>query len=183
MERNVWRMCKSPWLYYITHPWKWIQDFILSIKWTYQRATKGYADVDWFGLFDWMIVVFSNMFDEFAEKHYGYPGEHAGFTGEKWTKYLREIAEHMRNASEDQEVQKNEFEELWSKISDDRWSKVKQWSDENGHIHREWPSLDEDQNAIREKYFSREKEIYDWRLNEARTALSMIGERFFDMWD
>ena len=183
MEMNVWKIGRCRLRYYLMHPLKWLGDLRLSIKWARQRCKKGYADIDWYNLYDWMIEVFSNMFEEYAKNHYGYPGEEAGFTSEQWTEYLHAISVHMKNASDDQEVQKNEYEDSWEKMSDERWSKLKKWKDDNGFIHHEWPPMTEEQEAIRDRYFTREKEITDWQLSEAQTALRMIGEQFFQLWD
>ena len=43
--------------------------------------------------------------------------------------------------------------------------------------------MTEEQEAIRDRYFAREKEITDWQLSEAQSALRMIGEQFFQLWD
>ena len=183
MELNVWKFGRSRKLYYLTHPLKWLKDFILSVKWSYQRATRGYADIDWFELYDWMISVLSSMFDEYAEYHCGYPGEQAGFTDEQWTAYLRDIATHMRNASEDQQIQKNEYEADFDRISKERSAGVRRYTDDKGFIVHEFPPATDKQKETIEKYFARLKEIDDWRLSEAQTALKMIGDQFFSLWD
>ena len=30
--------------YYLTHPWEWVSDFYLSLKYAYQRSTRGWDD-------------------------------------------------------------------------------------------------------------------------------------------
>ena len=183
MELNVWKFGRCRRRYYLTHPLKWLRDVSLSVKWTYQRATRGYADIDWYELHYWMISVLSSMFDEYAEHHYGYPGEEAGFTDGQWTTYLRAIAAHMRNASEDQQIQKNEYEADFKRISEVRSAGMHRYVDEKGFVHHEFPPVTDKQKETIEKYFARLKEIDDWRLNEAQTALKMIGDQFFSLWD
>lgn len=60
---------------------------------------------------------------------------------------------------------------------------MKRWKDDDGYIHHEWPPLTKEQEALTEQYLAREREIIDWRLSEAQTALKMIGEQFFHLWD
>lgn len=30
--------------YYLTHPWKWVEDLLLNLKWAYQRVYRGWDD-------------------------------------------------------------------------------------------------------------------------------------------
>jgi len=144
---------------------------------------RGFADVDWFNLYDWLIGVLAPMFEEYAENHYGYPGEINGFTDEQWTQYLKDIARHLRNASEDQTVELNQFEEEHDEYIEERFGSTCRWTDNHGATHSVLPELTERGKEISDKYYARMREIDEWRLKEAQTALKMIGDCFFDMWD
>ena len=183
MENSVWKVSRPGWRYYIRHPLKYISDCIRSFKWVHQRALRGFADVDLYNMDHWMICVLAPMFDRLAKTHCGYPGEESGFTDETWTAYLEEISQHIRNASEDQTAQTNEFNDDWDKAMDWLRAEKQVFIDEVGTTHHVFPDLTSEQDALRNRYFQREKEIYEWRCNEIQTALNMIGKHFFALWD
>lgn len=167
--------------YYLLHPLKWLRDIALSFKWAYQRMTRGFADVDWYNLYDWLIDVLAPMFEEYAENHYGHPA--IAFTDEQWTQYLSDIARHLRNASEDQTVELNQFKEEHDAYIEARFGSLYAWTDEHGNVHHSLPEAPEFGKEISDKYYAKMREIDEWRLKEAQTALKMIGDFFFDMWD
>lgn len=154
-----------------------------SFRWAWQRSVRGYADCDWWNLDYWFIDVLAPMFEEYAEKHIGYPGEINGFTDEQWAAYLKDIASHLRNASEDQTVQANEYDDAWRTMVDRRNADVKIWTDDKGFVHHVWPDPTTEQMELTAKYIARLQEIDAWRLNEAQTAFRMIGDQFFSLCD
>lgn len=180
---NVWRMGDLSRRYYLTHPWAWFRDLFQRIKWAWQRSLRGYADCDWWNMDRWMIAVLAPMFDDYAENSHGYPGEFRGFTQEKWTNYIKEIAQHIRNADEDQTTQINEYEEAYDAICDTMSEGAKRWVDDSGFIHYEFPSLADEEEEVRIKYNERYLEIMHWREAEAKKAFEMIGKEFFNLWD
>lgn len=183
MDCNIWHFkCRST-RYYILHPWAFIKDVFRAVKYAHQRCTRGYADSDWYNISEWFINVLPNMIDDLAENHCGYPGECFGFTDEDWTKYLKEIVWHLHNASEDQDKVTNEYEEEWEKINRERFSNAEIWTDENGSKHKKVPELTESQLELCKKYTNRCREIYDWRCEQVKIALLLIGSHFFNLWD
>lgn len=185
MQNNVWKIGWARPLYYIMHPIRLIKDFASSLKWARQRARRGFADVDWVDLNDWLLETLAPMFEEFAENCYSYPGEHRGWTRDRWVDYIRKIASHLRNASREQTKRVNEFEGDYKELVKHRWGDTSMRESLKrlaGDAMQ--PEGDEEKAAeLKSMYFSREKEIEDWRLSEAQTALKMIGEVLFDLWD
>lgn len=183
MELNVWKIGRWTWRYYIAHPIKWLHDIRLSFKWMWQRATRGYADVDRFNLCDWLLAVLAPMFEEFAAKHVGYPCGANELTDEAWTALLKEVAWHLRNGEECQKTQVNEFEEAWEAQVERRAHRVDSFEDKNIPSRVKWADpTDEDLEVIR-KYNERELEILHWREEQVKIALHIIGSNFFSLWD
>lgn len=180
---NVWKFGGWSKRHYLTHPWKWIAYFFKRMKWAWQRSVRGYADCDCWNMDYWMIDILAPMFEDFAKNHIGYPGEENGFTDEQWTKYLLEIAEHLRNSHEDQESVINEYAEDFETIIDCRTRRCKRWTDDKGFVHHEFPEVTPEENELIAKYIDRVTEIDLWRAAEAKKAFEMIGEQFFSLWD
>ena len=115
------------------------------------------------------------MIDYLAEHTHGYPGEHAGFpTYESWQEFLRnDIVTPLRNAREDQSIQKNEYEEEYISYP----FILKKTEDEFYTI------IDNVPHPLIEKYFEREKEIDAWRRQELEKAFSAMAKHFYHLWD
>jgi hypothetical protein len=97
---------KHDWLYW-RYPRNWgknIVDFFRRIKWAWQRATRGYCDLDvWnFDVYhtNLIIAALSNL----AENHMGYAVYLKDGTkikdDEEWTQYLLKIEDHFKKAQE-----------------------------------------------------------------------------------
>lgn len=181
--QSVWKQFPHTWRYRIRHPIECLMDRVRSVRWAWQRSVRGYADIDWWNMCDWMSDVLPGMFETYAAKHFGFPGEDAGFTDEEWTAYLCEIAEHLRNASEDQEVVVNEYQALFDAVVEDQRRFMERSVDADGVVRHIYPETTSEQQIIRDKYFNRGAEIYAWRQEEARKAFEMIGRHFFALWD
>ena len=183
MDLNIWKMIWRRKWYFVRHPFSWFHDIITKIKWAHQRITRGYADTDWYELCYWMIGVLAPMLEDFSDHHCGHPIGEDGFTEESWSAYLKDIARHIRNASEDQSEQINEYGVFWDKTLGEIHKHKNVYIDNDGVIHHVIPDLTEEQDIIKQKYYQREIEIYKWRCKEIQTAFKMIGDHFFDLWD
>lgn len=85
------------------HPKWWfsnIKQFFRNIKYAWQRATRGFADPDWWEFDSYLSQTISGCLKEFDKKRSGFPselyfklGEEAG--DEKWSEVLIKIAENM----------------------------------------------------------------------------------------
>ena len=54
-------------------PLSLIQHFCHCVKWTYQRAAKGYCDSDVWEMFSYLQTLLPNMLQEFRDTHTGAP--------------------------------------------------------------------------------------------------------------
>ena len=58
------------------------------LKYSYQRATKGYCDIDLYSLTDWYLFVIRNSLKEFNEIYKSTPSH---LTSEEWDKIIEDI--------------------------------------------------------------------------------------------
>ena len=54
-------------------PFLTLKLFFRGVKWSWQRARKGYCDGDVFGVSDWFLEVVPNMLDEIKANTYSFP--------------------------------------------------------------------------------------------------------------
>lgn len=85
------------------HPRWWlsnIKQFFKNIKYAWQRATRGFADPDWWEFDSYLSQTISGCLKEFDKKRNGFPSELYFQLGEeaadkKWSEILTKIAENM----------------------------------------------------------------------------------------
>lgn len=181
MMNNVWRVDDKRFAYYLRHPLRFLKDKLRVCKWAWQRTTRGFSDVDWWNMNDWLSDVLSNMLEVYAEKSVGYPGESRGFTPEQWQSYLLEIVAHLRNCKEDMVDALNQYTDEWYQILVKK--RLRSVSDESGSVLFVDEPLTEDEEELRKKYVERLEEISDWQREEADKGFSMIGKVYFSLWD
>lgn len=91
-------------------PIKTLKDLYLDVKYFIHRGRHGWADMDWFNLDSYLLHILPDMLEELANKGYSYSetfinadrNKVGNMTPEDWKKYLLEIAQHFRNADEEQ---------------------------------------------------------------------------------
>lgn len=91
-------------MFYLLHPWEYVEDLWLAAKWFYQRGSRGYADCDVWGL-DWHLTSYmGKALRDLAEQVHGTPILDTGrviedpndcdtFTIEEWKATILYIAE------------------------------------------------------------------------------------------
>lgn len=125
-------------------PIRTLKDLYLDVKYFIHRGRHGWADIDWFNLDNYLLHILPDMLEELAERSCGYSESFIDANGnrvdnmtpEDWKNYLLEIAQHFRNADEDQTPIENN-------ILDDR----KKWFEKECEIS-EW-RLREAQKALK----------------------------------
>ena len=90
----------------------------------------------------------------------GYPYDYPD--RETWEKDLWDIAELFAKANEDNHHYVNSYEEEFN----------------NSIITNHDVSAD-----LRKKFYDEERRIYDERMKSFNEAWSLLGEKFFDLWD
>ena len=169
--------------YSFFHP-KNLRGFFSNWECAYLRATKGYCYRDRFEISGWFIETMSGLLNDMADHHYGWPeyiGGHGQplkkITNEEWEEMLREIALHIKNASEDECPEKNEYWDEYHKLRTITCEK-----NENG-FHVVKFNESEEAQQLWQKVSQRDKEIWDYRQKEIETALDMLKPIFFNLWD
>lgn len=116
----------SKWFYKPRFSFRNIKTARQWIKWSWQRAFRGYADCDLWSIDFYISEILSNMIKDFRENTHGYPNE---LTPEDWDKILEKI-ENGFNASK--KIQNMEYEgteeyEALHKIFDEGMDLFKEW--------------------------------------------------------
>ena len=133
-----------------------IGDFFRSLKWAWERATKGYCELDTYGVSDWFLNTLSDMCEYINENRYCYPSAlfdeamaHYGlksmddFYGateeikskiekygeEKWGEVLSRLAFLLREANEDTCSKVNPYEDEYHRASEEFREKYGEWGD------------------------------------------------------
>ena len=101
--------------YYPQYWHKNIRMFFRSIKYAYQRITKGYADCDTFNLDNYYLNIFTGTLNHLADNHWGYPGNDE-FPDDE-SKYETELIKEMVKMCENNNF--NIFYTRIIQISDD----------------------------------------------------------------
>ena len=132
-----------------------VGDFFRSIKWAWQRATKGYCDLDTYGVGDWFLNTLPDMLESIKNKRVSFPSvlleegmEHYGlksmdeynaaseelrdkvdaYGGEKWGEILSEMIFLLREANEDTCSKVNPYEE-YHRVSEEFREKYGEWGE------------------------------------------------------
>ena len=132
-----------------------IGDFFRSLKWAWQRATKGYCELDTYSVGDWLLNTLPDMCEAINKKRCGYPSVlfdealvHYGFTldeynnapkelrdkvddygDKKWGEILSRLTFLLREANEDTCTKINPYETEYSCISEKFREKYGEWGE------------------------------------------------------
>ena len=94
-----------------------IPQFFRSLKWAYQRATRGYADCDVWDIDIWFLSIIPNMLRDLESLGGGYP---YGMTSIEWHATLREMARCFEGAGKDPDLDTAGNLEKWEKFNEAR---------------------------------------------------------------
>lgn len=133
-----------------------IGDLFRSLKWAWQRATKGYCDLDTYGAGDWFLNTLPDMLESVKNNRVGFPSvlleegmEHYGlksmdeynaaseelhdkiddYGNEKWGEILSEMIFLLREANEDTCSKVNPYEEEYHRVSEEFRKKYGEWGE------------------------------------------------------
>ena len=154
-----------------------IKDFFRDIKWRYQRAKRGYADIDVWDIDYWFMNIIPKMLTQLRDTTHGAPVLTAeGATNENyfeiWKGILNKMIYLANEMNEDTCHWKNEFEEAY-------FESLHNWDifDESKR-----PTLSTD-DAIGKKYYEEEKRIMKYREGCKNKFFKMFSKYFYDLWD
>ena len=133
-----------------------VGDFFRSIKWAWQRATKGYCDLDMYGAGDWFLNTLPDMLESVKNNRVGFPSvlleegmAHYGlksmdeynaasvelrdkvddYGNEKWGEILSEMIFLLREANEGTCSWVNSYDAEYDRVSEEFRKKYGEWGE------------------------------------------------------
>lgn len=165
--------------YYLTHPWKFFKELYWNFRYGWQRATKGYCNMDKWNFDTWFLEIVPDMLDELAESGCGYPGTEEFPTAESWKTFLHNLASDLRLCTEEAAEKMNEYyEDFLHSFKSDRLTR----KDENGNLVVDLQHTPEGEK-IAKKYFVRCKEINEEQDAIREEAFARLGRVLPLIWD
>lgn len=175
-ELNIFTGGYMPW-----YPCNWLENiryFFRTIKWAWQRATKGYSDYDTFDLDVYYSRLMIASLSQFREDTCGYPGYMDSI--EEWYAILDKIIFLLKQANEDEPLEeKNELTEWYEEHLETRplsFVEVKKG------VRKYVDNDDEETKAKVMQYYKREEELYEIRKQKRKEAFELLAEYFGHLW-
>lgn len=99
MRTNVREIFRRPLRFYIRHPTEIIRRYFRMGKCAWQRATRGWSDVDMYNMGEFLLAIIPPMLDSLADNGVGYPQDGRFSCQEEWQQTLRGMANDIRDTS------------------------------------------------------------------------------------
>ena len=149
-----------------------------AIKYGWQRATRGFSDLDCWNLDNFYLEVFEGSLKHLAECNVGCPNKYYDSSkpndkGWKWRERLSEMANCFKEAHEDKTSYINPYKDEYLESL-----KLEKTSDGYYKLNSE-----EINKKLYEKYLEEEKKIFEWRNKNLKDGLDMLKEDFWNLWD
>lgn len=161
-------------LWYPCNWWDNIKHFFRTIKWGWQRATKGYSDYDTWNLDVYYSNIMIASLSQFRAEATGYPCYMNDI--EEWYAILDKIIFLLKQANEDEPLEeKNELAEWYEEYLSTKtlnFTKVEKINSED----------DEETKAKVMQYYKREEELYNIRTQKRKEAFELLAEYFGHLW-
>jgi len=184
-----------------------IKHFIKCIKWSWQRAVRGYADCDKWNMDKYLQNLILDMLQDFRDSRNGSPGylgeNYTNEEGmlvndtchEEWDNILDRMIFLWRESNEDTCALKNPYEEEYHKAYKEFTEKYgvlgeklqteedlennRKYGTRTVHFMNELPEYKE----ISDKYFKERSKLEEYRNKSKDEAMDMLKEYFFSLWD
>ncbi len=175
-ELNIFKGGYMPW-----YPYNWwsnIRYFFRTIKWGWQRATKGYSDYDTFDLDIYYSRLMIASLSQFRAETQGYPGYMDSI--EEWYAILDKIIFLLKQANEDEPLEeKNELAEWYEEYLETRpLTLTKVENDARIYV----TNNDEETETKIKQYHKREEELYQIRVQKRKEAFDLMAKYFGHLW-
>jgi hypothetical protein len=171
-ELNIFTHGYLPW--YPRFWWDNICHFFHTIKWAWQRATRGYSDHDTWNLDTYYSDMLIASLSQFRAETMGYPGYMNDI--DEWYAILDKIILLLKQANEDEPLEeKNELAEWYEKYLSTKtldFTKVDKIASKD----------DEETDAKVMQYYKREEELYEIRSQKRKEAFVLLAEYFGHLW-
>lgn len=171
-ELNLFTNGYMPWC-----PRNWldnIKHFFRAIKWSWQRAIRGYSDYDTWDLDVYYCRMMIASLSQFRAETMGYPGYMNDI--DEWYAILDKIILLLKQANEDEPLEeKNELAEWYEKYLSTKtldFTKVDKIASKD----------DEKTDAKVMQYYKREEELYEIRTQKRKEAFGLLAEYFGHLW-
>lgn len=161
MTLNVFKLGYTKGFFYNIH------HFFRTIKWAWQRATKGYCDWDRWDLDYFYKKLFTNSLKEFANKTQSAPDDYFDERNdslEPWKEHVNKMAQCFELSIE--ESWTNPYEEAYMKILKN-------------------PDLEKTKTGqmTRNKYWEYERKLYQVMEDKFQEGIKMLEKDHKDLWD
>ena len=165
-----------PW--YPRNWWSNIKYFFRTIKWCWQRATKGYSDYDTWDLDVYYDRLMIASLSQFRAETMGYPGYMEDI--EEWYAILDKIIFLLKQANEDEPLEeKNELSEWYEEHLKTR---TLNFTEVKKGVRKYVDNDDEETKAKVNEYYNREGELYEIRKQKRKEAFALMAEYFGHLW-
>ena len=140
--------------FYLTHPWKFLQECWWNIKASWSRCIKGYAGRDVAEMDEFLLYLIPAMLHEMADGD-AYPGNEEFPTYESWQNWCNSLADRFEAVQEKNWDGHNEWEEKWHSMSP--------LFIPHPNLTTTYTFTAEEAEEVRAKYYAREKELFEER--------------------
>lgn len=162
----------APFSFYLRHPLKGLKELKYNIRDSYQRIKYGFSYTDMCDMDFWFLETIPTMLRKLAEQ----PTSPMQFdSANDWDEWLLDQAEKLEKCRED--GIKNEYEEEFFRLSELAQTSC---NDKNGAYitFKSNPEFED----IKEKYFNRQREIYEEQTKLVSGVLNELGKHFYSLW-
>lgn len=164
MGANVFKYGYVPWRNIRNWPDN-VKMFFKHFKWAYQRATKGFCDMDIWNLDSSILDYLAGTIEQLADIASGYPGDTRFPTPESWDEFLRSMANDFYRA--------NEHNDYYDHPAQDAWEKEIEGAQDI--LEYNTPSS--------KAMLDEAKDLTEIRNKDLEVGLMKLGEVFHDLWD
>lgn len=148
-----------------------LKSFLREIKYAWQRATRGFDDLALWNYHSWFARISCEIFKELSKNHCGHPFD---LTEEEWAVTLERLSFLFSEIDEDTCSVRNEYEKDFYEILLQEYDKNRE---------KTWARISETPDEVKENYYKRENEIFEYRNKCKDEALDLIKEYFWNLWD
>lgn len=167
-------------------------DLFRSLKWAWERATKGYCELDTYSVGDWFLNTLPDMLEKIKSKGstYGYPAE---LTEEEWNENLSNLIFLLREANEDTCTKVNPYEAEYNRISNEFRKKYGEFGEklmsdedkkrekETGYSPMYLPSHLPEYKEICKLHSEEERKLNAYREQCKNEALELFSKWFYSL--
>lgn len=160
----------------MVHPFYNIKQFFKNIRKAHQRATKGFCDEDLYEWNSFILILLENSLKDFdrinQEKQISCPDSGDYVTMESWHNFILTLVDKLHNCNCNYpEVSSNKYAEDYYTYFNDAFNKYKNV-----------PVDDPEFKKIKQKFDDEEKNVKERQIANAKEAIKLIYENFYNMW-